>query len=254
MGLTKKQLGTKFGLDEKVVSKLIEKFDILPLIEKQRNAYTYSLEDFEKFTNPNIPTEDLINQSFDLLKSYYENNLPLPFGVKGLIGELICLQQLLSNLKDLKIFFLGGAYPQYDIICNGKKIQVKTKFFEPFKWDRQVLALTQCPSTSNKSIENFDFLILVEIFHTNWKIDKSLSRAFIFSHDEFKEFSSEKGCWTKDAVTIWCPHKPFSSTLKKTMESKNRKGDDVLLHYNQPKYHSLFKNSENNWKKLNRLE
>lgn len=186
--------------------------------------------------------DELIRETLSLLENYKKVGLTIPFSLKGNIGELEVYKRLQEKFPNSEIEFSGGARPSYDILFDGKKIQVKTKFVE-----REKYALIEgCPTIKRKIIEEkmCDFIILVEVYASKNlnKIDNI--KIYIFNQNDFKLFSTV-GCWSgnsKGDFTLWKVLEVSENAPKGMLEK--------IKHYNTEEYKELFNQSEDNWNKL----
>ncbi|PIN89876.1 hypothetical protein COU61_02925, partial [Candidatus Pacearchaeota archaeon CG10_big_fil_rev_8_21_14_0_10_35_13] len=138
--------------------------------------------------------EKAISASLRLIDDFEPLKLRVPGSIKGSLGEFLVAKQLLLKNPQGELLFFGGTCPGFDIIFNGKRIEVKTQ--DKYQTAREVRGIVadSCPTVSGKSIEKetFDFLVLVII--NIQELNKT--KFYVFSKEEVKEFFHKTGCWS----------------------------------------------------------
>jgi len=87
--------------------------------------------------------QEVFNQTLKLISLYKKTGLPVPFALKGNLGEFIIAMNLLKKFPKCKVDYRGGAFPGIDVFIENVKIQVKTQIKRPpekFKngeWDNE---------------------------------------------------------------------------------------------------------------------
>jgi len=191
--------------------------------------------------------KDTFEQTLKLISLYKKSGLSLPFGLKGNLGEFSVVMELVKRFSEAKIEYYGGSFPEYDILFNGKKIQVKTQIKTPpekFKggeWDFE-----SCP-TVKKSIldeKKCDALVLV-ILYPNEDFSKIIkTNMYVFSQDDFRYFST-KCCWSGKSKGDYTIVNILNVKGQAPLKLKAK-----IDFYNTPKYLTIFKNAKDNWDKI----
>lgn len=203
-------------------------------------------------------TEKKLIQSYKFLA---KNKFPIPKGLVGTIGEISVLIRILNKpmLKNRELKYFGGG-KQFDILFDGKKIDVKTFSGERIGSPSGIKKRYGCPSTSKKTLKICDYIVLV-IFEKS-----SLKYFLVFSKrlGDFKYFS-EIGCWSrnrkvvkmdkgnKDKYDIKKKHDKTIMFIEDYDESKlSKTSKEMVRHYVKGKkdYKKIWKKSLDAWHKL----
>ncbi len=201
-----------------------------------------------KFTKEIRKFTIINDKTLALLSAYKKAALPLPFGLKGNMGEFFVAIELMKKFPNSDFTFKGGAYPGVDMMLDGKKVQVKTSFNPYFhKKNRNGYAkFESCPTVKKNVIDNklCDFIVFVSISPSiNFsKIDTI--NIYIFSKKDFKYFKTAL-CWSGKSKGDRTIANIFEIIGK--LPSKFKKELNV---YNTPAYKKLFKESKGNWAKF----
>ncbi len=194
--------------------------------------------------------ELIFDKTLELISLYKSNNLTIPFGLKGNLGEFIVQKELLKRFPNRTIDFRGGSFPSIDILLDDKKIQVKTQIKHPPKLFRNGFVDFESSPTIKKAIldeKKCDFLILV-ILYPNEEFTKiTKTHIYIFNQVDFSFFDT-KFCWSGNSKGDY--------TIVKVLNVEgvppNSLGEKIAF-YNTPLYKDLFENSQNNWSKIENL-
>lgn len=191
--------------------------------------------------------EILFEETRKLIALYESYKRPIPFGLKGNLGEFHVQRKLLEMSPDIKPNLLGGSRPSLDIDWDGVRIQVKTQVKLPRMEFKGGWFDYESSPTVKKAIlddDKVDVLALVILYPTNGfeKIEKI--RSYIFDQSEFCHFKTEF-CWSgkskgdKTIVNVLGFEGIPPRKLKETIET-----------YNTLDYRRLFESSLENWQKI----
>ena len=185
---------------------------------------------------------DLIKDTRNLMHKCKRHALTVPSILKGNIGELMTYRELLAVFPNHEIDFKGGTNPGYDILLDNTRIQVKTNHVR-----RQKYALfEECPTISRKTFDKdkCDAVVLLQLYFDDALTRIKNKKSYIFNKADFGYFS-KVGCWSGKSKGDY--------TIKRLIDFNPNapKGTIKIVNfYGKPKYERLFKESENNWKKL----
>lgn len=189
----------------------------------------------------------VFDKTLELISLYKSNNLSIPFGLKGNLGEFIVQTELLKRFPKNKIDYRGGSFPSVDILLDDKKIQVKTQIKHPPKLFRNGFVDFESSPTIKKAIldeKKCDFLILV-ILYPNEEFTKiTKTNIYIFSQVDFSFFDT-KFCWSGNSKGDYTIVRILNveGVPPNLMEEK-------IAFYNTPIYKDLFESSKENWSKI----
>lgn len=201
----------------------------------------------------NSEIKRIYRQTLALMSAYRDNELTVPFALKGNLGEFIVWMELNRRYPDHKIDYRGGASPGADIIIDGVRIQVKTRInkrevFKTKSKAERFVDYDSCPTIKKSTIgeKKCDMIVLVCLYmnRTHSKVEKK--NIYLFDKSEFRLFN-KLGCWSgnsKGDYTI--------VNVLKVVGTPTLKWKKIIAHYSKPKYRELFKDSMNNWTKLDR--
>lgn len=193
----------------------------------------------------------LYDRTLNLISLYRKNDFPIPFSLKGNLGEFIVAMELLKRFPQSEINYRGGAFPGIDISVDEVKIQVKTHIKqEPkiYKKNGYGSFDFECsPTIKKSSLKKCDCVVLVILYpHKNFsKIENT--KIYIFNRSDFKHFNT-KFCWSGkskgDFTIVHC---------LRVEGSFPPKAKEIINFYNTPQYKKLFQKSLNNWNKVGNL-
>lgn len=249
---TKKELVDFLDIPKEVLEWLIKKFGIRNH-DKRGISYLYDSSDFLKSLGEirQYPYSEVLCDIFEIYKKYQKYKIAMPGGLKGDVGELLTMEQLIKNFPNKPIVLLGGTKSNYDITLGSKRIQVKT-YFNVENKEKFGFHIEMCPDVKHNFKEKCDFVILTEIYlsHSN-DFDKNKSTLYIFDKDDF-DFFSTQGCWggRKGNKTIWNIPIQLSDKQIRELRSNHKSIVESILFYNRDEIKTLFKKSKEMWDKL----
>lgn len=193
--------------------------------------------------------DKLYSESLKLLALYKKDDLTLPFSVKGNLGEFLFAKACLLKYPNLRIEYIGGAYPNIDIKINEARIQVKTQIKHPlWRFKNGTVDYEACPTIKKSVITDSKCdVIILYILHPNESYSQIKNSYFYsFTKKDFEMFTSHF-CISgnKGDLSIY-------NILRIT--GTVPKGKQIgLMHYTSSAYKKLFKSSLNNWEKIETL-
>jgi hypothetical protein len=186
-------------------------------------------------------------KTLELISLYKSHHLTVPFGLKGNLGEFIVQLELLKRFPSRTIDFRGGSYPSVDILLDNKKIQVKTQIKHPPQMFRNGFVDFESSPTIKKNIldgRKCDFLILVILYPNEEFATIDKTHVYIFDHADFGFFDT-KFCWSGNSKG------DYTIVRVLNVEGIPPKGlGEKIAFYKTPLYEELFKNSQDNWSKI----
>ncbi len=252
---TKKDIALDLKIPINCVNWLIRKFGI----EKVKKKGRYNLYDIRQFYHElekikQTRYSDLISDILNLYKKYDDYKISFPQGLKGDIGELLVMEQLIQQFANESIILLGGAQPGFDILLKNKRIQVKTYCNLPERIKENIdhygCNIEKCPTIREKNKGKYDFIILVEVyFIDDYQLDRKKTSFYIFNKIDSENFLTD-GCYTgktKKDKTIWHVLKPITDQKKEGLGNKVIKDIEA---FDKDEYRKLFKSAKDNWQKL----
>jgi len=191
--------------------------------------------------------ELVFNKTLELISLYKSNDLTIPVGLKGNLGEFIVQLELLKRFPKNKIDFRGGSFPSVDIVLEDVKIQVKTQIKHERRVFRNGYFDFEGSPTIKKSIldeKKCDILVLVILYPNESFSLIDQTNIYVFDQNDFKFFST-KLCWSgksKGDYTIVKVLGVEGNPPEKLRES--------IAHYKTEIYETLFETSKDNWSKI----
>lgn len=186
--------------------------------------------------------EELLRKTLELITFYKEKSLTIPFALKGNLGEFLAYKLIKRRFPGKNVKFVGGARPGFDILLEGKKIQVKTKIVEREKY----VYYEASPTIKKKIIEErlCDYIFLVQLYldEKMRKIEKY--SLYIFDQGDFSKFSN-KGCWSGNSKGDYTIRNIIDFS-----ENAPKKTREMIDFYNTEEYKRLFENSKESWLKI----
>lgn len=204
--------------------------------------------------NNNKDIKKIFDQTLDLIATYKEHDLTIPFALKGNLGEFLVWMELNKRFPRHKVEYLGGAAPGADIIIDDFKIQVKTRInrredFKPKGETECFVEYDSCPTIKKSTIDDkkCDMIILVCLYMSKdfSKIEKE--NIYLFGKPDFRHFDT-LDCWSgnsKGDYTI--------VNVLKVVGTPPARWQKLIRHYSKPKYRAFFDESLGNWSKLGKL-
>src|SRR4030065_2163535 len=143
-----------------------------------------------------------LNEVFDqtqrLMSLYKKSNLPIPFSLKGNLGEFIITQELLKLFPGHEIEYHGGAARGIDISIDSIKIQVKTQIkHDPRKFRNGQVDYESSPTIKKDTIDKkkCDILILTILYLNKECSQIEKKHIYVFNQEDFQYFSPTF-CWS----------------------------------------------------------
>lgn len=192
----------------------------------------------------------VFEKTLELISLYKSNNLTIPFGLKGNLGEFIIQIELLKRFPNSKIDFRGGAFPSVDIVLEDIKIQVKTQIKHqprPFKNGSLDFESSQTIKKAILDQRKCDILILVILYEDEEFTRILKMNIYIFNQEEFKFFNT-RFCFSGNSKGDY--------TIVNVLNVEGippNKLKESIDHYNNLTYKELFKKAKDNWSKIERL-
>lgn len=191
--------------------------------------------------------EDIYSQTLKLISLYHLHKLPIPFGLKGNLGEFHVQMELMKRFKDVVPKFLGGSYPGIDNQFGKVGIQVKTQVKSSrMEFKKGSFDFESSPTIKRSTFETdtVDILVLVILYPDENYVSINCTNVYIFDRDDFDMFRTEF-CWSgksKGDRTIVKIIRLEGIIPIKRMES--------IAVYNTSEYEKLFASSKDNWTKI----
>ena len=190
----------------------------------------------------------VFDRTLELISLYKSNDLAIPFGLKGNLGEFIVQMELLKRFPNKSVDFRGGSFPNVDIVLEKNiKIQVKTQIkHSPAKFKGGSYDFEGSP-TIKKSIlddKRCDFLILVVLYPNEGFTEIIKENIYIFGQDDFKFFNT---------IFCWSGKSKGNYTIVRILNVNGKpptKLGESISHYNNVVYETLFETSKDNWSKI----
>lgn len=189
------------------------------------------------------------DQTLRLLELYSSHNLPIPFGLKGNLGEFYVLMELIKRYPHLQPDFRGGSFPDVDILIDGFKIQVKTQIKHPrTEFRGGFFDFESSPTIKSATIkeQRVDFIILVIIYEEEGYSHVTKRNVYIFDQNDFKHFSN---------ILCWSGKSRRDYTIVNVLELNGtppKKLGEKIAHYRTEQYKRVFDEAKDNWGKIDR--
>lgn len=189
----------------------------------------------------------VFDKTLELISLYKSNDLTIPVGLKGNLGEFIVQLELLKRFPENKIDFRGGSFPSVDIVLEDVKIQVKTQIKHERRTFKNGYFDFESSPTIKKSIldeKKCDILILVILYPNESFSHIEQTNIYVFDQNDFQFFNT-KLCWSgksKGDYTIVRVLNIEGNPPEKLRES--------IAHYSTQIYETLFETSKDNWSKV----
>lgn len=191
--------------------------------------------------------QEIYSQTLKLIYLYSSHGLPIPFGLKGNLGEFHVHLELLKRFPNSLSDFRGGSFPGVDILLDGVRIQVKTQIkHPPVKFKGGWFDFEGSPTIKKATLDEMkcDFIILVILYAVDNFSSIKKTHAYVFDKNDFRHFNT-KFCWSGNSKGDYTIFNILS--VEGTPPTKLKEKID---HYNTPEYKQLFKDSKDNWAKL----
>ena len=191
--------------------------------------------------------DEVFDQTQKLITLYKKSNLPIPFALKGNLGEFVITLELLKRFPGHKIDYRGGANPGIDISIDSVRIQVKTQIkHDPRKFKNGEVDFESSPAIKKGTLDKkkCDILILTILYFDRGYSQIEKKHIYVFNQDDFQYFSPNF-CWSgksrgdKTIVNILSVKGEPPAKLKEAVDF-----------YNKPLYKKLFRESKDNWGKI----
>ena len=146
----------------------------------------------------------LIEANKNIIRLYEKNNLKLPLGIIGDLGEFSVMLRLMNEGKNPQ---LKSGRSRFDILLNNKRLEIKTGRFR-FEKKKRLGRLAENTQINPKKL---DYLIFVTINE-----DLSETNFFILNTEDVNQLPESKFYGKKeDKKEIFLLDKPYNEELSK---------------------------------------